>query len=413
MEEKTGLILYSMFVLCVPLTPNFYTITVTILGTIVAVGSAIISLLYFRSLPSVQFTCAKPFIMSIMVLATIMSLEDCIIAIATYLFHDEIEKLLELYPLTTCGLVNQRPLAILALLCLILLGISKMVLLVDPMTYHAADHELLSFRCFLGVAAYFVIDVLLYLTLGNVHYCHPDTLNGYIMHYKFDLPIKLEDFAHVSLYHRLFDFFCIVVLLALELIIQVLAWKTNRRISAARRPINAMNNMESLGQSENQHGTQSNSEISQEPESRLPQNHSEQHNSELQISIEPNKQVAHGPDERLLQEREVLPSPKLTDQRPQNPVPGQVNPPIILVVHSLENQESLNQAQEPHGNQLRTLSSPLSQPGSSQQDYRENPPVNQPQISNPPKRFKLISIHTTLITFLYTISVIGILSISN
>ena len=411
MEVKIALILYTMFVLCVPLTPNLYTIIVTILGTIVAVGSAIVSLLYFRSLPSVQFTCAKPLIMSIMVLATIMSIEDCVIAITAYLFHNEIEKLLDLYPLTTCGFVNQRPLAILTLLCLILLGISKMVLLVNPMTYHAADHELLSFRCFLGLAAYFVIDVLLYLTLGNTHYCHPDTLNGYAMHYKFDLQIKLEDFAHVSLYHRLFDFLCIVVLLALELIIQVLTWKTNRRISAARRPINAIKNMESPRQSANQHGIQPYSEVSQENESQQPQNSNEQYNSDIRISIESDNQVSQGPDKSVPPEQEVRPSPR--PQLPQYPVPEQVDPPIILVVRSLENQQSSNQTQRPHSNPLRMLSSPLSQPGSNQQDYQENPPVNQPQISLPPKRFKLISIHTTLITFLYTISIIGILSISN
>ena len=336
------------------------------------------------------------------------------------------------------------------LLFLILLGISKVVLLVNPLTYHALNHELFALRCFLGVAVYFVIDVLLYLVLGNVHYCHPDTLTGLVRFYEFDLKIKLEDFAYVSIYHILIDTFCVVVLLVLELIALVLAWKTDRKIAAAggapRRPIISATNMpppsnpgsssRPVGitsdinkESGNQRVMQANKEIP------IVQNSKKQDQTDTLLSYESDNEVLLGAGESIVEEQVERHLSGITHQLP--PVPGQANPSVILVVRSLENhflqqpvdqlqqpcsdqlqqqssdqlqQPSSDQVQQPSSDQVEPMASSLGQqPDSNQLARREDPPV----ITQPQKRFKLVSFHSTLITFLYTITLIGILTIQN
>ena len=57
-----------------------------------------------------------------------------------------------------------------------LIGYSKMILLVKPMIYHAANHELIV-KIFLSVlAVYFVQDTVVYLAFGNIYYCHSGTM---------------------------------------------------------------------------------------------------------------------------------------------------------------------------------------------------------------------------------------------
>ena len=66
MKVKAGLIIYSLIIPCVPprRPPNNYTLFITILGTVVACCATAINLLYFRSLPSIQFTWTQPLIMA-------------------------------------------------------------------------------------------------------------------------------------------------------------------------------------------------------------------------------------------------------------------------------------------------------------------------------------------------------------
>ena len=287
------------------------------------------------------------------------------------------------------------------LLFLILLGFSKVVLLVNPLTYHALNHELFALRCFLGVAVYFVIDVLLYLVLGNVHYCHPDTLTGMVRFFELDLKIKLEDFAHVSIYHILIDALCVLVLLVLELIALVLAWKADHRIAAAagagtrktdrrigaagapeipiititdmsrapkpeasRRPVGITSKIDH--QSANGRGMQANDVTPVQHEFLRTQNSNKQHHSDVQLSIESVNQVLLGADESIVQEqigtvrlaaREIRKNEKpseITHQLPQTPVPGLANPSILLFVRSLENQclqHPVDQFQQPGSDQ--------------------------------------------------------------
>ena len=192
MEWKTcGLTIYSLIILCVPLPPIPYTLVITAIGTSMSCASAMFSLLYLRSLPLMHFTCAQPFIMAIAVLVSLMAIREFFIITISTCFHAQVQELLEWHPLLVCGLANNRPSSVVSLLVLIFFAISKIVLLVDPMTFHAYDHEKVSASCFSGIAVYFAVDVVLYLVLGNIHYCHPPTLRGYARMHSLNLEFNL------------------------------------------------------------------------------------------------------------------------------------------------------------------------------------------------------------------------------
>ena len=54
MISRLCLILYSVFIVLVPLTPNPYTLVVNTVGTLTALASVTICLLYFRSFVLLQ-----------------------------------------------------------------------------------------------------------------------------------------------------------------------------------------------------------------------------------------------------------------------------------------------------------------------------------------------------------------------
>ena len=192
MEWKTcGLTIYSLIILCVPLPPSPYTLVITTIGTGMSCASAMASLLYLRSLPLMHFTCAQPFIMAIAVLVSLMAIREFFIITISTCFHAQVQELLEWHPLLVCGLANNRPSSVVIIFVLNFFAISKVVLLVDPMTFHDLNHEQVSAICFFGIAVYFAVDMMLYLVLGNMYYCHPPTLRRSVRMHGLNLDFDL------------------------------------------------------------------------------------------------------------------------------------------------------------------------------------------------------------------------------
>ena len=176
-----------------------------------------------------QFTCGQSFIKSIMILASLMILREFVLSYAALLLHAPIQRLLDTNPVVMCGLLNQRPSSILAIITLLLFGLSKVALLVDPLAYQSLNHEQVSIRCLLGVSVYFVVDVVLYIVLGNSHYCHPPTIKQLAR--KFDFKLDLDKTGvYVSSYHRAIDLCCLLCVIIIELATQILAWRKNRQV---------------------------------------------------------------------------------------------------------------------------------------------------------------------------------------
>ena len=164
-----------------------------------------------------------------MILASLMNLREFVLSYAAFLLHAPIQRLLDTNPVVMCGLLNQRPSGLLAIIALLFFGLSKVALLVDPLAYQSLNHEQVSIRCLLGVSVYFVVDVVLYCALGNYHYCHPPTIKQLARRFDFKLDLD-KTYVHVSSYHRALDLFCVLCVIIIELATQILAWKKNRQV---------------------------------------------------------------------------------------------------------------------------------------------------------------------------------------
>ena len=335
MKIKAGLIIYSVIMILVPPPPNSYTLFITILGTVVACCATLINLLYYRSLPPKRFTFTQPLSMAFMVSINLLSIRDAIFSIIISIFPAYIQEVIEENPLLLCGLMNSRPLKLSIEIFLALYAISKLVLLVDPMKYHALNHEQISVRCFIGVAAYLTLDVALYLVLGNVHYCHPGILKVYAMVLQIE-PRNLLDIGknvHVSHYHMAVDIILLVCIVILEITIQIYAWLNYRKIVALQH---------------------------QEPPRAL----------KVQPPV---NQLIQPSVHQLLQ-----PSVNQLLQPPANQL---LQPPV-------------NQLLQPPAYQL--LQPPANQPLQPPVNQLKHPSVN--QLKQPPKKFKLLSFKTSLLT---------------
>ena len=103
-----------------------------------------------------------------------------------------------------------------------LLGLSKLILLIKPMIYHAADHDQIA-KCLIGIlVAYLVQDTIYYLTVGNIYYCHSETYLRVTALYNMTVDKDLLRAQKISKVHGLFDAFCILMMFSLEIIITLI-----------------------------------------------------------------------------------------------------------------------------------------------------------------------------------------------
>ena len=131
MKVKACLIIYSLIIVCIPPPPNPYSLFINTIGTVVAYCATLINLLYFRSLPSMQFTCAQPLIMAFIVTVSLLSIREFVFFVIRNNFLTQAQERLAQNPLLLCGLGNTRPIGILALIFLNLYSISKLVVVVE------------------------------------------------------------------------------------------------------------------------------------------------------------------------------------------------------------------------------------------------------------------------------------------
>ena len=143
------------------------------------------------------------------------------------------------------------------------MDLSKLALLLRPLTFHTANHEAIVFWCSVGAAGYLLFDFILYLTLGNIYYCHPLTLKRALEVYNINMSnaknMSLSE-IHVSVFHHSIDIFLAIIFVVITMVNGVFQCKRNRVADIAPlRPVlqefpnqsNQENIVSNQGQSEN------------------------------------------------------------------------------------------------------------------------------------------------------------------
>ena len=126
---------------------------------------------------------------------------------------------MEAYPLWCCGFLNNRLISFSILYCATILGVSKMILLVKPMVYHAADHDWVVKIALYVLSLYLVQDTIVYLMAGNIYYCHSGTMIRVAAMYNMSIDQELVRSQKISKVHNFSDVFCVLSMLSLEIII--------------------------------------------------------------------------------------------------------------------------------------------------------------------------------------------------
>ena len=111
------------------------------------------------------------------------------------------------------------------------MDLSKLALLLRPLTFHAANHEAITFWCSVGVAGYLLFDFILYLTLGNIYYCHPPTLKRSLEVYHINIGSAMnrnESDIHVNVFHLSIDIILAVAFTVITIVNSFFRCKRNR-----------------------------------------------------------------------------------------------------------------------------------------------------------------------------------------
>ena len=214
---KVTLALYTLIICVVPAPPSIYTFILSTLGLIFSLFSLTMIFQYLWSRPPMQQTVAQPLTMVIVVSMATLTLKEYVIAVLGNIFPSLLQSLFDGYPFLMCGFLNNRLNSFSILYTLAILGTSKLILLVKPMVYHSADHDLIIKASFQALAALFLVDTFVYLFFGNIYYCHMSTMERVAAIYNMTADFSLVKEQHVGRIHELLDHSLFAALILLEI----------------------------------------------------------------------------------------------------------------------------------------------------------------------------------------------------
>ena len=138
---------------------------------------------------------------------------------------------MDAYPLLTCGFLNNRMILVILVWPVGIIGASKMFLLLKPMVYHATNHEFIVKVTLYGLALYLSLDTVVYLSMGNVYYCHSGTMKRTAAIYNMTFNQTKINAMKISNVHVVFDLFGVFIIAMLEITINSINCYNNKTLS--------------------------------------------------------------------------------------------------------------------------------------------------------------------------------------
>ena len=212
-----SLFLYTLSVCLVPAPPSIYTAIISTLGFIVSLFALSLIFKYLLSRPPMQQTVAQPLMMVIVVHMAVLTSKEYMTAVLGNCFPSLLQTLFDDHPLWTCGFLNNRWSSLPILFSLVVLGTSKLILLVKPIMYHSADHDLIVEYFLRILISLQVVDTVVYLAFGNSSYCHTATMERVAAIYNISANFSLVKEQHVARIHEMFDHTLFAALIFLEI----------------------------------------------------------------------------------------------------------------------------------------------------------------------------------------------------
>ena len=217
LKEKLVIFFYALLVSLVPPAPNLYTATVSALGLFTSTLAAIIMLMYLWTRPPIQQTLVQPVLILTGITCVANVWKSTIIGFLGNCAPVFFQYIFDKYPLWLCGCLNNHLNFGIVAYCLVILGISKLVLLFRPMEYHSANHDQIVRYIFLALAIVVMCDNLLYFVFSNKYYCHSGTILREAAIYKRSVNVTLIKEQTVHIIFSIWDFSIFVSLIIIEI----------------------------------------------------------------------------------------------------------------------------------------------------------------------------------------------------
>ena len=111
-----------------------------------------------------------------------------------------------------------------------------MLLLIKPMVYHGANHELTVKVSLYLLATYLLFDTVLFVAIGGVHYCHKHSLYRAVALFNMTVDKDLIETTESSPYTGLAFLACLLTMCLLEIAINcITSYKKGKRYITRKR----------------------------------------------------------------------------------------------------------------------------------------------------------------------------------
>ena len=215
----------------VPQAPNLYTAAVSAIGMVVSTLSVVLILMYLWTRPPIQQTMVQPVLMVTGIISIFNMWKETLICLLGNCAPAFFQYILDNYPLWQCGFLNNHLNFGVMVYSLVILGISKLVLLIRPMDYHSANHDQIVRYIFLGLAIVLTLDNLLYFMLNNKYYCHSGTILRVVAIYNLSINVTLIKGQTVHVIFFLWDLSIMVALILIKIaILTGTLYKTKKNV---------------------------------------------------------------------------------------------------------------------------------------------------------------------------------------
>ena len=228
---------YMVLVSLVPPAPNLYTAAISVVGLAVSTLSVVLILMYLWTRPPLQQTMVQPVLILTGITGIFNMWKETIICLLGNCAPAFFQYIFDNYPLWLCGFLNNHLNYGVMVYSLVILGISKLFLLIRPMDYHSANHDQIVWYIFLVLTIVVIVDNLLYFVFNNKYYCHSGTILRVATIYNQSVNVTLIKGQTVHVMFNLWDLSVMVSLFIIEIaILTGTLYKTKK--NAIMRSIN-------------------------------------------------------------------------------------------------------------------------------------------------------------------------------
>ena len=168
-------------------SPSLYSLLVESLGVGVALTCIYWLNRYMNQVPVTLRSCKGSIVKAILLIMALANLAYLLRCFFTNLAHKQTQWLLNTYPDLMCLFINQRGLNLALNVAINLLVLCEISIILYPLQYHSANHEVVSVYCQLVIFCIPLADFVFMHLIVNYSSCQSITVQNFLTIHNFSL----------------------------------------------------------------------------------------------------------------------------------------------------------------------------------------------------------------------------------